>query len=72
MSYVDESKYDGDWVDGERHGYGKLSRKNESITLFEGSWKHNQALDGTGQIQFSDKWSSGMYKGGIVAGVPQG
>ena len=46
--YADGSKYDGEWDDGDRHGYGTLTDPNGKV-LYEGEWVRGK-YHGTGSL----------------------
>ena len=50
---ADGSSYRGDWVNGERHGTGKIWYKGELLTTYVGDWVHNKR-HGKGLLFWSD------------------
>ena len=50
--YPLRNHYDGDFVDGERHGFGVFYYA--SGAMYEGEWKHNMK-NGNGKFTFK-KW----------------
>ena len=53
------TQYRGGWVDGVRHGVGRLVCTGESGSQYDGSWK-NDAKDGTGLMVYA---SGSSYEG---------
>ena len=65
-TYPDGSKYEGDFIDGKRHGQGTWMRPDG--TRYEGEWK-NDKPDGRGTLSYPNgekrtgEWKAGKFIG---------
>jgi len=56
-------RYEGEWVDGKKHGRGKMTRVNGD--WYEGEW-HGGYVDGEGKAQINDKMYEGIWAHGCL------
>ena len=59
MLYNNSNRYDGGWKAGKRQGYGILSAKKGTITIFKGTWTDDINETGKGSMRYEDKWGKG-------------
>ena len=66
MFYNDGAIYDGDWLNGQRNGQGKITYPSGNI--YEGDWE-NGVKQGNGKMTFAN---GNIYEGGIENNMRQG
>jgi len=77
LYYHDESKYEGDWRDDQRHGNGKFINSYGNIYTYKGEWKNDMKHGNgiiwyvsIGSITFSNKESyDGDWKENMIDGA---
>ena len=79
MESFNNEVYEGDWKEGKRHGYGKLT--DSSQVIYDGQWKNGKRVEEEPDYikKFSDKvfknenFSNGdSYEGGYLKGKFEG
>ena len=63
-----ETSYEGEYLDGKRHGYGKaVSSTGKMMYIYQGQWK-NDMTDGFGTWETAEEKYVGGWKEGEMHG----
>lgn len=65
---VSGGEYDGRWINGERHGKGRLRFKGAVFKVYDGGWEED-VMCGSGKLVWrSGSTYVGAFKGGLMWG----